>query len=377
MVYILRVGALVLGAVLIIAAIVMLFSQPAPKQEAPMCTSDSGCSGAPPESCPGRWACKGGSCRWECAPMQSPTAGLCEKPLDCEGLPHAECIGFWSCESNRCSWACDIDPRELDIAYEVSECDDGMPWNSSVRFQATATGIRMSQVLPYVCCAKVNLSARKEGNEIRIDEINTGEMCKCMCSYNITAEMEVLPGTYGIDVYGVEYGGIGAELLAESMVSVGKSQESVLFIEHHKVTGGRLIAGSYPKRFLHEEGYTFDAGQRALAGKISFSLDGLAAIYGSGESITGDAGSGAATKLYPVYSAPVTVGDDRITRIWEDGTIAIVHNNKTLELSPGESWNETSSVDTADKNNMGIMRVTTTDRITNYGFIKIADIVET
>jgi hypothetical protein len=123
--------------------------------------------------------------------------------------------------------------------------------------------------------------------------------------------------------------------------------------------------------------YVFDETARTLSGKIGFDLSRVVAIYGDGETLSGDVGEGSSTVLYPVYSPPEKVDDDKITRIWDDGTVAVQHNGETVTLAPGEEWVGRTSEETTGPYNMGLIRLTTTDTIINHGFIERKNIEET
>ncbi len=361
-------GVVVLGMAVAIALAVVIFTE---KVEGPvhMCTAPSQCEGFAHPSCEGAWDCSDNRCAWGCE------VGGCVTPADCEGLAHIQCAGHWACEAGRCSYACEISGRELDVSYEVGECQEGVRNEGSLQISPVSDGIRIQQVLDYVCCAEIELGVERDGNVLKIIEKNVGEMCKCMCSYDVDAQIDVLPGTYKVEVWGVEYEGYTTEKLGEATITIGKSSGRVLFIDQHLHKAGRVIAGSYPFMFIDFPTYRFDGETRKLEGMIDFNLTGLVAIYGSGMSLGGDAGSGAGTGLSPVYSVPTEISGDMITRIWEDGTVSIHHNNDTITLKPGETWNEVETWDET-ANNMGLIRFTTNDTITNYGFIELGDISE-
>lgn len=153
-----------------------------------------------------------------------------------------------------------------------------------------------------------------------------------------------------------------------------KASDSVLFVEQHTSTDGKLIGGSYPFMFIDFPTYHFSEETRTLSGRIDFDVNKSVVIYGSGQSLSGDAGSGTAIRLYSIESVPGRVGEDTIARIWEDGTVAINHKNHTITLALGEEWTETTTEEKTNEFNSGLMRLTSTDRIKNYGFIERANI---
>ncbi len=69
-------------------------------------------------------------------------------------------------------------------------------------------GFRFVHHLPYVCCAELVFSAGGTAEEgvIRIVETNVGEMCRCMCPYNVAGEVDGLPsGSYTVEFWGVQF----------------------------------------------------------------------------------------------------------------------------------------------------------------------------
>jgi len=201
-------------------------------------------------------------------------------------------------------------------------------------------------------------------------------MCRCQCAYNISAKVKVLPGTYKVEVYGVGFENSEMQKLGEGTVTVGKTAGRVLFIEQHLSQTGRNIAGSYPFMFIDFPTYSFDEGTRVLEGVLNFDPSKVAAIFGTGTSLSGDVGSGAGTALVPVNGTPFTHGEYSITRIWEDGTVAVQYGNRTITVSPGQSWSEKTVEEKADSNHLGLIRITSNNTITNHGFIEIAKISE-
>jgi hypothetical protein len=66
--------------------------------------------------------------------------------------------------------------------------------------------IHVSQKLTYVCCAELVLTTEQEDGTIRLLEKNTGEICRCLCDYEVEADISGLsPGVYQVEVWGVEY----------------------------------------------------------------------------------------------------------------------------------------------------------------------------
>jgi hypothetical protein len=82
--------------------------------------------------------------------------------------------------------------------------------------------IHMRHRLSYVCCAELLLKMEQEGNTIRVVEQNVGEMCRCLCDYDVEAEITGLgPGEYQVEVWGVEYQDVQAlDLLGQATVQL-------------------------------------------------------------------------------------------------------------------------------------------------------------
>lgn len=337
------------------------------------CETSEDCLNLSHEDCPGGWECIDNYCSWECE-----GAAGCVSSSDCEGLPHTECVGEWHCEDRECVWACEVGQVEPGIEYRIGGCEEelarGGASRGSLEFSPAADGIRMTQSLDYVCCANIELAVERDGNRIKVYEKNIGEMCRCMCTYDIEAEVETLPGTYRIEVYGVEYEDMPGEKLGEGTVTVGKTEGSVLFVEQHTTVDGTIVAGDYPYEFADGPAYRFDEDSRTLKGKMDFDPSDVAVIYGTGKTLTGDAGRGTKSSLRAVRSVPKEVNGDEVTRIWEDGAVAIRHNDETVTVSPGGEWVQTTTEEVTSPYQTGVMRMTTTDTITNHGYIPIEDI---
>lgn len=81
--------------------------------------------------------------------------------------------------------------------------------------------ILMTHFLKYVCCANMTIELEQNNNLIKLTEINEGEMCRCICEYNINATIGPLKkGDYTIHVYGVKYKNIEPDLLIEEGVKI-------------------------------------------------------------------------------------------------------------------------------------------------------------
>lgn len=112
------------------------------------------------------------------------------------------------------------------VLYSVSPCSD-MPMENisrwkGARFYGGSDYITIRQNLSYVCCANVTVSSKVEGNIVKVTEKNVGEMCRCICGYYINITIPGLrPGKYRVELYGVEFEDMAAELIEEASVEVG------------------------------------------------------------------------------------------------------------------------------------------------------------
>ncbi len=68
------------------------------------------------------------------------------------------------------------------------------------------SGFKFTQNIPYYCCANITIDFDISGRNITILEKNTGEICKCMCNYEVSGKFYNLPsGDYNFTVMGIEY----------------------------------------------------------------------------------------------------------------------------------------------------------------------------
>lgn len=148
--------------------------------------------------------------------------------------------------------------------------------------------------------------------------------------------------------------------------------EQYLFLEQHTAVSGVLISGPEPP-VLHIDfpTYNFDATSGILNGIVDFNInDNLKMIYGSGTSLLGTAGSGSATGLTGVYEIPYVRGSFELLKLDDVGNVVFMYNDAVHNLKPGEVWTDESSLlDTVMVDNeISISEITTSERITNYGF---------
>jgi hypothetical protein len=98
-----------------------------------------------------------------------------------------------------------------ELAYEVGECRQDIPaakltsW-AGVEIATHDGAIHIEQRINYVCCAEIEVELQVEEQNVRIVETNVGQVCRCMCGYDLQAEVTGLPaGEYRVEVWGVQY----------------------------------------------------------------------------------------------------------------------------------------------------------------------------
>jgi hypothetical protein len=113
------------------------------------------------------------------------------------------------------------------MTYSVGGCNE-----QSETTRATAAGevqivgqgdtIHVSQELNYVCCAELVLTMAQQDTTIRLLEKNVGELCRCMCDYEVEADITGLTtGVYEVEVWGVEYQDVHTpELLGQATITL-------------------------------------------------------------------------------------------------------------------------------------------------------------
>lgn len=159
------------------------------------------------------------------------------------------------------------------------------------------------------------------------------------------------------------------------------SHDKCVFIDHHINTYGECIEGECQKLCIDFGTYDFNEAENTLYFFTDFKVNrALKIVYGSGESLSGDAGMGAATGLTPIYELPYKqsdfrlsyeLGDFEILNIEPDGTCHIKYNEISIILKSGEKWsNITTRVDTQEcRDGPCKLKQTITDTIVNYGIL--------
>ena len=113
------------------------------------------------------------------------------------------CVVVMSCSTSS--------PLGATLAYSVSGCAEESDLTRAtglgeVRIVSRGGAIHVEQRLNYVCCADIVVTLEQDEYTIRVVEKNEGEVCRCICEYDIEAEISGLdPGVYEVEVWGVEY----------------------------------------------------------------------------------------------------------------------------------------------------------------------------
>ena len=100
------------------------------------------------------------------------------------------------------------------LTYETGACDqsvapeDLQTW-AGADVEPAAGGFRFAHRISYVCCADVvpalGWDSAETPGTLRVVETNLGEVCRCMCGYELTGEVSGLePGFYTVEFWGVQ-----------------------------------------------------------------------------------------------------------------------------------------------------------------------------
>ena len=134
-------------------------------------------------------------------------------------------------------------------------------------------------------------------------------------------------------------------------------------------------------------GYKFNESTESLSYFSDFgSTNSSVAILGETESVNG-LQNRVIHYLYPIYKTPYDGNNIKILNIFDNGTVNLSYNNKSILLCPGDEWiNKTSTITYStmpiykiDTNNttMTIVKIniTTVDTIKNYGLLKKSKLI--
>jgi hypothetical protein len=167
----------------------------------------------------------------------------------------------------------------------------------------------------------------------------------------------------------------GSQTQIVTQLSPGK----FVFVEHSTHIHGELIEGDYPRKMIDFPTYRFDQKTGILKGMIVFGInESLKAVFGSGLGLSGAAGGGASTVLSGVYKLPYEQEGLKIVSIDSDGKVHIEYKNESIVLKSGEEWVKTTSeIDVKEfRGQKGKAKLTTTDRIMNYGILDNSNLVK-
>jgi hypothetical protein len=156
-------------------------------------------------------------------------------------------------------------------------------------------------------------------------------------------------------------------------------KDKYVFLEHHIKEDGIRINGSNcsPRLNIDFPMYFFDKNSKKLSissiYREKFVNDSLILVYGHGKSLTGLAGSGAATSPSPVYSLPSSRGENvTLDSITADGTVFFRYNNRHLSLKPDETWENVTRIVEKNRSSYSsgcIVEYVTTDCFYNAGIL--------
>lgn len=118
-------------------------------------------------------------------------------------------------------------PEGPSLTYSVGGCDEeSQSTRATTEGEAKIAGegdtIHVEHHLTYVCCAELVVTMKQRGDRIRILASNVGEVCRCLCDYEVEADIAGLePGVYQVEVWGVEYKDLHApELLGQASIEL-------------------------------------------------------------------------------------------------------------------------------------------------------------
>ncbi len=96
------------------------------------------------------------------------------------------------------------------LTFTVTPCDQNAASTAAGgAFQADVKDgrILVTQAIPYVCRADIKVALGWDGDArtLKLIESNLGEVCRCLCTYPMQAEIGPLPaGSYRLEVWGVQ-----------------------------------------------------------------------------------------------------------------------------------------------------------------------------
>jgi len=120
--------------------------------------------------------------------------------------------------------------KEIEFSFNVSGClkerrmktiHDFEKLLYDFNYEFSNNSLSFSHKLSYVCCAKIILEAEidEKNKEIIIKERNIGEICKCICNYEINGTIKNLKkGSYKLKIYGIYFEDQKGQLMLEKEI---------------------------------------------------------------------------------------------------------------------------------------------------------------
>lgn len=172
-----------------------------------------------------------------------------------------------------------------------------------------------------------------------------------------------------------------------SIYSCEKDEEEMwfdnqyVFLEQHHFTQSELLEGNTSHMFIDFPTYSFDSSTGILTdyGDNVEMNKSRQIILGIGSSASGDAMSGEGTTLLGVQKIPGKYYDFNITNIEANGTVYFSYRDSVMVLLPNEEWLRTSTEikeELDDNGEIGIVKYTYTNRITNWGKLAKANFIK-
>jgi hypothetical protein len=240
--------------------------------------------------------------------------------------------------------------------------------DAETRIQKDLKGTWVDQLIVEECCIQPICSLAP----LRIKTIAPKESIRMTWDQSVWADDSpkiAQPGRYRIRFAYYLTDAMEDAAYADAEFSLSGGGGNVLFLDEHRHVDGKILGGeSCGMMMIDFPTYRFDEVTRTLSGRLNFEVnDSLKVVYGSGMSLSGDAGGGAATRLTGVYGLPYEDGPLRIMDVREDGTVELVYRGENIKLAAGESWGS-ENVSVTEENGCK-MRKNATDSIVNYGFV--------
>ena len=172
-----------------------------------------------------------------------------------------------------------------------------------------------------------------------------------------------------------------------SIYSCDKDEEEMwfdnqyVFLEQHHFTQSEVLEGNSSHMFIDFPTYSFDSSTGILTdyGDNVEMNKSLQIILGTGSSASGDALSGEGTMLLGIEDISRYHTDFIITNLDANGTVYFSYRDSVMVLLPNEEWLSTSSEikeELDDNGEIGIIKYTYTNRITNWGKLAKENFIE-